>query len=139
MCRLQVHPTSLSICLRNERWKMFPLLNKKNLIKMQVFDLRWKCFISMKPWWCFIGYQDTSTWPKWSSFLGCWLNEYLISLRIKYNCQPFTTIELQIKIFETLTWAFNWITIKFDSLPSFFLSAKTSVWQDSLLSACHQA
>ena len=52
---------------------------------MQVFDLRWKtCVISDQVLvvffiWCFITNQDSSIWPKWSSFIDFWLHEWLIS------------------------------------------------------------
>ena len=52
---------------------------------MQVFDLRWKtCIISDQIpvvffIWCFSTYQDSSIWPKWSSFIDFWLHEWLIS------------------------------------------------------------
>ena len=65
---------------------------------MQVFDLRWKtCFISdqillMFFIRCFITYQDSSTWPKWPSFIGFWLHEWQMSLRsvVLISCVSFS-------------------------------------------------
>ena len=55
-----------------------------------MFHLRWKpggvsSGVSL-------GYQDSSTWPKWRSFIGFWLHELLMSLRMISQAVYSTTV-----------------------------------------------